>query len=116
MQRDELGRAGEDLAASFLARAGFEIVDRNVRYREGEIDLVVARGGLLVFVEVKARRSRAFGSPAEAVTFRKAARIRRLAVRYLAERRPRASGIRFDVVEVAQQGDSFRVTHLEDAF
>jgi len=116
MERKELGAAGEEIAARYLARAGWRIVDRNVRYREGEIDLIAERGGVLAFVEVKTRRSRAYGTPGEAVTFAKASRIRRLAMRYLAERRPRAQGIRFDVVELARAGDAFTVTHLEDAF
>jgi putative endonuclease len=115
-ERSALGRAGEDLAARFLEGRGWAIVDRNVRYREGEIDLVAARAGVLAFVEVKTRRSRAFGAPAEAVTFRKAQRIRLLATRYLAERKPRAAGVRFDVVDVLRDGDAFKITHLEAAF
>lgn len=116
MRTKDLGAAGEDLAARYLERAGWRIVDRNVRYREGEIDLVAERAGVLAFVEVKTRRSRAFGTPAEAVTYRKRERIRRLAARYLAERRPGAPAVRFDVVDVLQTGDAFRVTHLEGAW
>lgn len=116
MERAEVGRAGEAIAARYLEARGWRIVDRNVRYREGEIDLVAARGGILAFVEVKTRRSRAFGVPAEAVTRRKAKRIRALAVRYLSERRPRAAGIRFDIVDILRDGPGFRVTHLEGAF
>jgi putative endonuclease len=117
VERSELGRAGEDLAAAYLSGRGWAIVDRNVRYREGEIDLVCARAGILAFVEVKTRRSRAFGIPAEAVTWRKQRTIRALASRYLAERRPRAHQIRFDVIDIAgRAGGTFRVTHLEGAF
>jgi putative endonuclease len=121
METRALGIAGEDIAVRFLARAGWRIVARNVRYREGELDVIAARGSVLAFVEVKTRRSRAYGIPAEAVTPRKRARIRAMAVRYLAEHRPRADGIRFDtvrfdVVEVARSGDAFAVTHLEAAF
>lgn len=116
MDRYELGRAGEDLAAQYLAKRGWTLLDRNVRFREGEIDLIVSRAGVLAFVEVKTRRSARYGSPAEAVTYRKAQRIRLLAQRYLGERRPRAHAIRFDVVEVAGDGAGFRITHLEGAF
>lgn len=116
MERRELGRIGESLAASYLAGCGWDIVDRNVRYREGEIDIVAARGGILAFVEVKTRRSVAFGSPAEAVTWRKQRRIRALASRYLAEHHPRAHSIRFDVVDIARGRGGFLVTHLEGAF
>ena len=116
MERSEVGRVGEALAAHWLEARGWTIVDRNVRYREGELDIVAARAGILAFVEVKTRRSARFGIPAEAVTHEKAARIRRLASRYLAERRPGAAGVRFDVVDIARDGAGFRVTHLEGAF
>lgn len=114
--RSELARAGEDLAARFLAARGWRIVARNVRRREGEIDVIAERGGLLAFVEVKTRRSAMFGSPGEAVTPRKRARIRALARRYLVETRPRATTVRFDVIEVVSGPRDPVVTHLEDAF
>ena len=114
--RRRLGEIGETLAARYLATRGWQIVDRNVRFREGEIDIVAARGGILAFIEVKTRRSAAFGAPAEAVTWRKQRRIRALATRYLAERHPRARAVRFDVVDIARNRGGFLVTHLEDAF
>jgi putative endonuclease len=107
---------GETLAASYLTTRGWQIVDRNVRFREGEIDIIAARGGILAFVEVKTRRSAAFGSPAEAVTPRKQRKIRALASRYLAEQHPGARAIRFDVVDIARDRGGFLVTHLEGAF
>lgn len=116
MGRTELGRTGEDLAARFLELRGWTIVDRNVRYREGEIDLVASRSGVLAFVEVKTRASTAYGTPAEAVTFRKAQRIRVLAQRFLAERRPRASSVRFDVVDIVRDCGTYTIRHLEGAF
>jgi putative endonuclease len=76
------------------------VLDRNWRSRSGEIDLVVGRTGLVVFVEVKTRASDAFGIGAEAVTATKQARIRRLAGEWLATR-PRGAGeVRFDVVSI----------------
>src|SRR5205085_7982295 len=116
MERAELGRIGESLAAGYLEQRGWRIVERNLRFREGEIDIVAARAGVLAFVEVKTRRSVAFGSPAEAVTWRKQRKIRALASRYLAERHPRAHSIRFDVVDIARGRGGFLVTHLEGAF
>jgi len=116
VDRRELGEIGETLAASYLTTRGWQIVDRNVRFREGEIDIIAERGGILAFVEVKTRRSTAFGSPAEAVTWRKQRRIRALATRYLADRHPRAGTIRFDVVDIARDRGGFTVTHLEGAF
>jgi putative endonuclease len=91
-------------------------VARNWRCREGELDLVVRRDGVLAFCEVKARSGTGFGIPAEAVTAAKQARIRRLAARWLAEQganlRRRPGVIRFDVAAVL--GDELEV--FEEAF
>ena len=73
---------------------------RNWRVREGEIDLIARRDRTIVFCEVKTRRGDAFGTPAEAVTPRKQARMRKLAVRWLAENAARADVLRFDVASV----------------
>ena len=87
--------------AAWYAGRGYAIVDRNWRCREGELDLVVRRGRLLVFCEVKTRTSTAFGAPIEAVTVLKQQRLRTLARRWLAAHHGRApSGIRFDVASV----------------
>lgn len=99
-RRRRLGVAGEDLAASWYEAAGYRVLDRNWRCSDGEIDLVVRRGETVVVVEVKARTSAAFGSAASAVTAAKQRRLRRLAVRWLAEHRPRCGAVRFDVVAV----------------
>lgn len=114
--RARLGRRGEDVATWILERKGWRIVARNVRAREGEIDLVASRAGVLAFVEVKTRRSRAFGEPAEAVTPAKRRKIRTMALRFLAEQGVRAHTVRFDVMEVLFDGTRFRVRHLESAF
>lgn len=96
-----LGRAGEDVAARWYEAAGWQVLDRNWRTgRAGELDLVVRRGGIIAFCEVKTRSGTAFGTPAEAVDTRKQAQIRRLARAWLAEHDARASGLRFDVVSV----------------
>lgn len=117
MGRSELARAGEDIAARFLARNGWRILGRNVRCgRAGEIDIVAERGGLLAFVEVKTRSSERFGTPGEAVTWRKQHRIRVLARHYLMQTPTKAAAVRFDVVEVRTGGRAPLVTHLEGAF
>jgi putative endonuclease len=80
----ELGARGERLAAEWYATRGYQVVARNWRCRDGELDLVVARPGELVFCEVKTRSSDRFGVPAEAVTPAKQRRLRLLAARFLA--------------------------------
>ncbi len=117
MGRNELARAGEEIAARFLSGCGWRIVGRNVRCgRTGEIDIVAERGGVLAFVEVKTRSSDRFGTPGEAVTRRKQQRIRTLARQFLMQTRLTTSAIRFDVVEVRAGGREPLVTHLEGAF
>ncbi|CAN5753222.1 YraN family protein [soil metagenome] len=115
-QRATLGRTGEDLAASQLKSLGFDVLARNVRGSYGELDIVARRGSLVVFCEVKTRRSDRFGMPAEAVGYAKQQRIRRLAGEWLNAHRPRASEIRFDVVSVVGDGDGAEVTHIPGAF
>jgi putative endonuclease len=110
--RRALGARGEALAARWYEERGYTVLDRNWRCREGEIDLVLARGRTLVFCEVKARTSNAYGTPAEAVTRTKQLRIRRLAVRWLGERDVRSRSLRFDVACVV--GRSVEV--IESAF
>jgi putative endonuclease len=112
-RRLELGRFGEAYAARHLAERGMVVLDRNWRCDAGEIDLVLRDGRVLVVCEVKTRSSVAFGSPLEAVTAPKAARLRRLAARWLAEHRLRPDEVRIDLVGVlVLPGRSPRVDHV----
>lgn len=120
-----VGRFGEQRAAEHLAGLGYEVLDRNWRVSgaggdrpaAGELDLVVRDGSTIVFVEVKTRSGRGFGTPAESVTREKVGRLRRLAVRWL-EAHPEhtPAPIRFDVVSVLRGRDGVEVTHLQSAF
>ncbi len=93
--KDALGRRGEQVAAEYLERAGLRILDRNWRCAEGEIDIVAAERRVLVVCEVKTRSGTRYGSPLEAITRSKRARLRRLAVRWLV-----AHGVIFDEVRI----------------
>jgi putative endonuclease len=105
--------SGEDLAAEWYRAHGYDVLARNWRCREGELDVVAGQGRLLVFCEVKTRTTDAFGVPAEAVTPTKQARIRRLAARWISEEAPRRPGqLRFDVASVL----GGRLEILEGAF
>lgn len=106
-RRRALGAAGEQAAADAYVRAGYTVLDRNWRCRDGELDLVVARDGQVVFCEVKTRSSAAFGPPAAAVTHDKQRRIRHLAMRWLDEHERHRGDIRFDVAAV--QDGSVRI-------
>ena len=112
-----LGAAGEACAARFLEERGYRVVERNVRVGGVELDLVATRGRLVLFVEVKTRRSRAAGAPEEAVDFRKRERLARGASAWLAAHPRVATRARFDVIACewdAQSGWSIR--HWEGAF
>lgn len=112
--KDAVGRYGEQVVAERLAAAGWQVLDRNWRGRDGELDLVALDGDVLVTVEVKTRTGTGFGHPAEAVTPVKLARLRRLTGQWLADHEVRASGVRVDVVAVllSRRGGAPVVEHL----
>ncbi|HET7531937.1 MAG TPA: YraN family protein [Nocardioidaceae bacterium] len=99
-QRSALGAYGEALAARHLTEQGMVVLDRNWRCDLGEVDLVLRDGRVLVVCEVKTRSSLAFGTPIEAVTEQKAARLRRLAARWLADHEVHPDEVRIDIVGV----------------
>jgi putative endonuclease len=99
-QKDELGRRGEQVAAEWLQERGLTLLDRNWRCPSGELDLILRDGPTLVFAEVKTRSSLEFGHPFEAITSRKAARLRRLAAAWCRERGPGSAALRIDAVAV----------------
>jgi len=114
------GAYGERLAARYLVESGMRILDRNWRCDQGEIDIVAMDVTCLVIVEVKTRRSLAFGSPVEAVTAVKAARLRRLASCWLTDHRSlvdslgdSVSDVRIDVVGVLRPSSGpAQIEHL----
>ncbi|SDJ17095.1 putative endonuclease [Frankineae bacterium MT45] len=120
--KNAIGRYGEDVAVRHLQDAGLQILERNWRCRAGEIDIVALDGETIVFCEVKTRSGVGFGTPLESVTAVKAARIRRLAVQWLSDRRAadelqRHCALRFDVVAVLRSGrGAADVTHVTAAF
>ena len=107
------GVPAENLAAAFLEGQGLKVLERNYRCRFGEIDLVARSGEMVVFVEVRARRSDAFGGAAGSITAAKRRRLVAAARHYLARRRV-ANACRFDVVLL--QGDEPRIEWVANAF
>jgi putative endonuclease len=111
--KDALGKQGEQLAAEHLQRAGMRILDRNWRCAEGEIDIVAAERRTLVVCEVKARSGVRYGTPLEAITYKKRSRLRRLAVRWLVAHGILFDEIRIDVVGVLKSGPGeFTIEHV----
>ena len=122
MDRKRLGQDGEILACGYLKRKGYNIITRNFRCRNGEIDIIARDKETIVFCEVKARRNRKFGEPFEAVDKYKQVRLRRLAKGYLQRTKKEEKSIqdynyRFDVVSIVfSQDRNHSITHLENAF
>jgi putative endonuclease len=112
-----LGRRGEALAEEKLAALGYAIVARNYRCASGEIDLIVRRGEQWAFVEVRARRGRAYGTPEESLTPRKRQHLIAAAESYLAENDLADANWRIDfvAVEFSRRGDLLRVDVIENA-
>ena len=117
--RRATGVRGEEEAARFLARCGYSILDKNVRTRAGEIDLVAKEGKTLVFVEVKTRKEIISADPPQAaVNTRKQNRLGKLAHGYLKLKRLREQPCRFDVVAVIvnDEGGVKAIRHIPNAF
>ena len=114
--RIAFGKTGEDLACRELERRGYAIIARRHRCRGGELDIVASDGPTLVFVEVKARDSRAFGDAAEAVTWQKQQRIVRLASEYVMRHHLSDSPCRFDVVAIQFDDGRPVIEVFQDAF
>ena len=116
--RRATGIKGEEEAARFLARCGYAILDKNVRTRAGEIDLVAKEGKTLVFVEVKTRKDLGEDPPQAAVNTRKQNRLGKLALGYLKLKRMRETPCRFDVVAVIvnDEGGVKAIRHIPNAF
>ena len=115
--RHQFGQASEARAEQFLRAKGYRILERNLRTSLGELDLVAEDAGVLVFVEVKARATEAFGGALLAVDRRKQAKLVRLASQYLAQRHLSEKPCRFDVVLVqGQPSAQGQIEHLQNAF
>ena len=112
-----LGQRGEEMASHFLRRKGYKIVERSYRSRLGEIDLIAAKDGVLVFCEVKTRLNKKFGEPFESVTSRKQKQLRKLAELYILSHSPDLN-YRFDVVSIflTPQRQLKEISHIENAF
>jgi putative endonuclease len=116
-RRHALGREAEQAAARFLQSLGLTIAERNVRFSEGEIDLVCREDGVVVFVEVKCRRRGWDEAPAAAVSWHKQRRLTRLAQHYLKWRHLDHVRCRFDVVSVTlDAGGVLDLRHVRSAF
>ena len=110
-----LGHEGEDIAAEYLEQKGYEVLDRNWHCGHKDLDLVVAKDNMVVFVEVKTRTSTDYGDPQTFVDDRKIRRIVNSADAYL-RFKCIDMDVRFDIISIVVDGGEFKVKHIEQAF
>jgi putative endonuclease len=111
-QKRQYGNAAEDLAADYLKQNGYKIIERNYACKTGEIDIIAQKGGCLVFAEVKARSTQAFGGPVGAVTAAKQKRVANTAMCYIKEKKPKFDSLMFDIIAVLDG----KAQHIQNAF
>jgi putative endonuclease len=113
--RAALGKKGEDLALLYLRKKGYNLLERNWRFHHKEVDIIATDGCDLVFVEVKTRSSEWFGTPEEAVDYKKQRFLMAAAEAYIRSRNIE-SNIRFDVVSIILKPGYQSIDHIEEAF
>jgi len=111
-----LGTRGEEIATAYLKKRNYKVLETNYRCRCGEIDIIARDGSVLVFVEVKTRRTASYGPPQLSVTPFKQRQISKAALTYLAKNRLMESFARFDVIGVLLRDNPPQVDHIKDAF
>ncbi len=110
------GKKSESIAVKHLKKKGYKILEQNYRTKMGEIDIIARDKDVIVFVEVKARRSDRFGNPKWAVTYKKQRKISMAALQYLKAMAQSNAGARFDVVSIDSSQDTPVVEIVKNAF
>jgi putative endonuclease len=111
-----IGKYGEDRAAQFFERIGYQIIDRNWRGAAGEIDIIAQDRECIVFAEVKTRTRRGYGHPFEAITAKKVQTMRRLAAQWCQVQQMAITKVRLDAVSVLILGGKVHIEHLKQVF
>lgn len=114
--RQKFGEKSESIAASYLKKKGYKIIEKNYRTKLGEIDIIAKDKDTMVFIEVKARRSGQFGNPKWAVTLNKQRKISMVALQYLKTNGQSNVKARFDVVSIISSHDNPNIEIVKNAF
>ncbi|MCY7359852.1 MAG: YraN family protein [Rudanella sp.] len=114
-EHNDFGKQGEEEAMHYLQANGYQVLERNYRYQHAEIDLIAQKGKMIIFVEVKARSSTAFGNPEEFVSYTKVRLLKKAAEHYIFAK-DWQHDVRFDIVAIVRTGGEMKVKHIEDAF
>ncbi|KAF2332340.1 YraN family protein [Flavobacterium ginsenosidimutans] len=118
-EHNDLGKLGEDLAAAHLEENGYSILERNFVIQKAEIDIIAQKDSVLAIVEVKTRSSLDFGSPQDFVKQKKIQLLIKAVNAYINDREKDFAEdleIRFDIIAVHKNGETFAIEHLTDAF
>ncbi|WP_125718816.1 YraN family protein [Flavobacterium ustbae] len=118
-EHNDLGKLGEDLAAANLEQNGYQILERNWEFQKAEIDIIAKKDTVLAIVEVKTRSSLDFGSPQDFVKPKKIQLLIKAVNAYINDREKdfeKDIEVRFDIVAIHKNGESFAIEHLTDAF
>ena len=115
MQTNIYGKRSEIIAADYLEKKGYKILETNYKNKIGEVDIIARDGDYIVFVEVKARFSQAFGHPFEAIDERKQQKIHAIASLYLIKNKKYGTNCRFDAISILGI-ENPEITHIIDAF
>ncbi|MBF4492258.1 YraN family protein [Flavobacterium sp. JLP] len=118
-EHNELGKKGEELAVEHLRQNGYEILDRNWTFQKAEIDIIAKKESILAIIEVKTRSSLDFGSPQDFVKPKKIQLLIKAVNAYINYREKDFqddSEIRFDIIAIHKNGETFAIEHLTDAF
>ena len=112
---NELGQKGEDMAAEYLQKSGYDILERNWRFKKAEVDIIAKKKGILVIIEVKTRSTSHFGNPQDFVNPKK---IRLLveAINEYVIANDLDVEVRFDIIAILKFQHTFEIDHIEDAF
>ena len=116
IDRRDIGARAEEIAAGWLRSEGYRILARNFSCREGELDLVAEKDGVICFVEVRMRASAEWGDPAHTISRTKQRKVVRAALYYLYYHRIQDRMLRFDVISIVGRGVTAEVEHLPGAF
>jgi len=114
-EHNELGKKGEELAIDFLIKNGYTIRDKNYRYLKAEVDIIAQKENVLVAVEVKTRSSRDFGLPQDFVN-KKKIKLLVMAIDHYVVSKDLDVNVRFDIIAIVHQNNTFEIEHIEDAF
>lgn len=114
-QHNELGKKGEQLAVDFLLEHGYDILERNYRFDKAEVDIIAQQNDTLAIIEVKTRSTADFGNPQDFVKPKQIQRLVKAVDEYVTVNKIDVE-VRFDIIAIIKERNSFNIEHLKDAF